>query len=369
MGLLTGLIAKAGPTTVEAALEGYKFPAGPIGFSPLNAEFANVTRAEAMQVPAVARARNLLCGTIAELPIHRFDRDGNRLNPLRWQTQPDESTARAVTLAYTVDDLFFRGWSWWQIDATYLDGGRPSRFHRLDPARVSYDTDDHGRVLYWTVDLNRVPDAGPGSLIAIQGTEEGLLRRAGRTIRTALDLERAAGNYARTPLPAAVLKNSGVDLPPNKVAELLAQWRAARSDGAVGYLNSAIELEAIGWDPASLQLTEARHYVAEELARACNVPGYYLGVESNSMTYSNTTNERRNLVDYSLRPLLSSIEQRLSMDDVSPFTQTVRFGLDEFLRGDPTERMATYQTLLGLGVVDVDEVRAMEDLAPRGGTT
>jgi hypothetical protein len=84
------------------------------------------------------------------------------------------------------------------------------------------------------------------------------------------------------------------------------------------------------------------------------------------MTYSNVTAERRSLLDFGLRPYISIIEDRLSMDDVTPRNQIVRFAIDDFLRGNPMERVDITIKLLDAGIIDVNEARAMEDLAPRG---
>ncbi len=49
------------------------------------------------------------------------------------------------------------------------------------------------------------------------------------------------------------------------------------------------------------------------------------------MTYSNAVTERRSLVDFSLRPILKAIEERLSLPDFVPNPVMVRFALDDFL--------------------------------------
>jgi phage portal protein BeeE len=67
-------------------------------------------------------------------------------------------------------------------------------------------------------------------------------------------------------------------------------------------------------------------------------------------------------LDFSLRPLLTAIEQRLSMDDVTVRGQYVEFDLDDFLRGDPLTRADVYSKLIPLGVLTVDEAREEEDL-------
>jgi hypothetical protein len=42
--------------------------------------------------------------------------------------------------------------------------------------------------------------------------------------------------------------------------------------------------------------------------------------------------------------------------------------MDDFLRGNPTERVDVIVKLLDAGIINIDEARAMEDLAPRGST-
>jgi HK97 family phage portal protein len=93
------------------------------------------------------------------------------------------------------------------------------------------------------------------------------------------------------------------------------------------------------------------------------IPEWYLGANAGgSMTYSNVTSERRALLDFSLRPIISSIEDRLSMDDVTVRGQYVSFDLDDFLRGNPLERAEIYSKLIPLGVMTVDEVRRDEEM-------
>jgi HK97 family phage portal protein len=115
-----------------------------------------------------------------------------------------------------------------------------------------------------------------------------------------------------------------------------------------------------------MQMVEARQFLSAEIARTCGIPAWYLNAESASMTYSNVTAERRSLLDFGLRPFISIIEERLSMDDVTPRNQIVRFAIDDFLRGNPMERVDITIKLLDAGIINLDEAREMEDLAPRG---
>jgi HK97 family phage portal protein len=100
-----------------------------------------------------------------------------------------------------------------------------------------------------------------------------------------------------------------------------------------------------------------------EIARLMGIPEWYLGAAAGgSMTYSNVTDERKTLVDFSLRPIMTAIEQRLTLDDITLRGTSVRFNLDDFLRGNAKDRADIYTKLIPLGVLTVDEARNLEDM-------
>lgn len=326
----------------------------------------NVARNQAMTVPAIARARNIIAGSISGLPIYRFTDAGRDLRPAPWMRQPDPFVPRQTTLSWTVDSLFFYGVAYWQVLDVYAEDGRPSRFRWIDPVRVSPILNRDGTLVEgYNVDGSPVPKTGVNSLVVFSGFEDGLLRRAGRTIRTAIQLEQAALTYAETPSPMVALKNSGSPLPTGKVNELLQAWREARNRSATAYLNESIDIERIGFSPAELALVEARMATAQELARAAGIPPWYLGVDAgSSMTYQNVGNSRRDLLDFALMPYITAVEQRLSLGDILVAREQVKFDLTDFLRSSPIERAQLYQALVPLGILSPDEVRRLEDLAP-----
>jgi len=326
----------------------------------------NVARNQAMTVPAIARARNIICGSISGLPMYRFTEAGRDLRPAPWMQQPDPFVPRQTTLAWTVDSLFFYGVAYWQVLDVYAEDGRPSRFRSIDPTRVAPVVNRDGTLVEgYTVDGAKVPTTGVNSLVVFSGFEDGLLRRAGRTIRTAIQLEQAALTYAETPSPMVALKNSGSPLPTGKVTELLQAWREARNRSATAYLNESIDIERVGFSPAEMALVEARMATAQELARAAGIPPWYLGVDAgSSMTYQNVGNSRRDLLDFALMPYITALEQRLSLSDILVSREAIKFDLTDFLRSSPIERAQLYQALVPLGILTPDEVRALEDMAP-----
>ena len=120
-----------------------------------------------------------------------------------------------------------------------------------------------------------------------------------------------------------------------------------------------------------MMLNEAKQYMATEIARLMNVPAYYISADqNNSMTYANVQDERRQFVSLSLQPYISAIESRLSMNDITPSTQYVEFDLDSgFLRANPMERLNVIEKMLTLGLIDVQQAMAMEELSPNGSSS
>jgi hypothetical protein len=344
-------------------------PFASLGFSPEAAAFHYVSRREAMTVPAVARARNIIASTIATLPIETYQIVTDIQIPNRPVIdQPDPALARSNTLVWTVDDLLFYGVAYWQILSVTAEDGRVYQARRIDPLRVNFKTDQTAQTITgYTVDGVDVPMTGVNSLIVFWGPDEGIIARAGRTIKAAVELESAALRMAQEPVPQMILRNEGMNLPEAQKESLLSAFKYARKTRSTAYVEGPINLDVVGFDSAQMQLVEARSYTASEIARVMGIPAWYINAESASSTYSNVSAERRSLVDFSLRPYLDVIESRLSMDDITPRGHHVEFDLDDFLRGNPSERVDVIVKMLDAGIITVAEARDMEDLAPSGG--
>jgi len=350
------------PTSdVEASLAPFNLSTSVYGL--LNAP-TTVDRATAMSVPTVARARNIICGTLASLPLEQYNRfTGAHVEPLRVINQPDPRVAGFVVYNWLAEDIWLYGVGFGLVLDAYAEDGRVRSWTRIEPKRVTpkYNlamTEIEG----YEVDGRLAPIAGIGSVIRFDGADEGFLNRSGRTVIAAVELEKAALSYAKEPIPSMVLKSNGTNLTSERIAKLLEAWRNSRATRSTAFLNADIDMQSVGFDPKSLQLVEARSYVALELSRAAGIPAYFISAENTSMTYSNATSERRSLVDFSLRPILSAIESRLSLPDICPSTSQIRFDLDDFLRGNPLERAQVYQILNTIGAMSVEQIQEEEDL-------
>lgn len=303
-----------------------------------------VTRAEAMAVPAVARARHIICGTVARIPLRAY-RAGQVLEGAAAPAWMRAATSSSVPAYHrdlmTADDLLFHGWSCW-ARTNDAAGREPLRVDRVPMGRWSVERDT-GRVLVADgLGVHRLVDQR--TVILIPGPHEGILTAAAGTIRHAADLQRSAAAAAKHPSAYLVLRQvKGTPLlyesdnPADvTVQSTLADWRIGReAGGGVAFLPEFLEADELGGYDAHL-LTEGRNSAAVDVARVCSLPADLLDAAGpSSLTYQTTRDNDLRAIQYGVGLYLSSISARLGQDDVTTYGTTVRYAVEDWLE-DPT---------------------------------
>jgi len=363
----TRITAQVAPAVFDAP---YGQLYGSYGLGGWNNYANSINRLQAMSVPSVANCRNLIATTIAGIPLEIYDlTTGEEIPAPVWLKQPDKRSPLSNTIAWTVDSLIFYGVAYWRVTEVYADDGRPARFEWIQNDRVTVKLDQWNQnVEYYMINNEKLPMDGVGSLITFQSLDQGLLLRAARTIKSAIDLELAVNVATQTPQPSGYIKNNGADLPDDKVQGLLNTWRTARQNRATAYLTQTLDYVATQFSPKDMTYNESAQYLATQIARAMNVPTYMIDAEQlKSSTYQNIIDARKDFLTYTLYPYIEVIQSRLSMDDLTPRTQQVRFAIDDtYLKSDAMERLNVIEKMLALGLIDVNQAKEMEDLTPDG---
>jgi HK97 family phage portal protein/HK97 family phage prohead protease len=325
-----------------------------------------ISRREAMSVPAVKRSRDLIAGTIGQLPLDLYDTSRVTLVS-DLLTQPERHCARSISLTQLAEDMLFEQVGWWRVTERNFEG-YPRFVRRISPERVQVD-EVAGVV---RVDGKIVPDR---DLIRFDSPNDPLLVAGARAIRTCMLLDAAAARSAASPMPQGIFTPAeGAD--PTGIPEgdetqeeadirtvqaMLAAWRTARQENADAYLPAALKYNAMSWDPEKLQLNEARQHAVLEIARVAGVDPEELGVSTTSRTYSNQFDRRKAFLDFTLGAYLTAIEQRLSLGDVTKRGRYVKFNLDSFLRSDTLTRYQAYKAGLEVDAITREEIREAED--------
>jgi hypothetical protein len=323
----------------------------------------SVTRETSLKVPAVKRARDVYA-SLGALPLHEYQ-DLNRIDSsLLDQPEKTVGLTKTVTMSYTIDDLFFYGQSLW-VTSTRDWTGFPSSVERIEHSRYSIDVPTSTV----TVDGTKVPN---DDVILFTSPNEGILKTSSSTILSMLALERAATSYIATPRAAEYWRSTmGQELSEDEVKEFLASVQKARQAGSVGWIPDGVERipgEKI-LSAEDMQLQGAREFGILEISRATGLPPSWLSVSPGaSMTYTNSIDQRKDLIDFAGSAYLRSIEERLSLNDVCPRGHYVKWNYSAFLRSNVDQRYDSYDKALN-GTqpwLTVDEVRSLENIAPMG---
>ena len=360
-----GIFSRNKPTVVEAQYAPQVM--GENIFSLNSAIMPRISRKDAMSVPSVARARNLICGTVASIPLEYYNKKtGEVIAPPRWISQLSKTQPSFVTLTWIVDSLLMYGVAYLLVTERYAEDGRPASFEWIANNRVTFTTDVNGIMIQ-----QYYMDAAPinmNDIVTIQGFDEGILERGSRTIQAAVDVDRAAAVNSANPQPAGFLKNSGADLPASEVQGLIAAWKRARQNNSTAYLTSTLDYNPVSFSPKDMMYNEAVQNLSTQIARVCNVPAYYLSADQNTtMTYANVQDERKQFYALSIEPYVQAIQSRLSMDDISTAGHEVKFAVyDTFLKNDPLVELQVIEKLLTLQLITTEQAMEMTDLTPNG---
>jgi len=296
-----------------------------------------LTRAEAIAIPAVSKARNLLVATIAKWPLVslRFDRAAGTDTDTTPQHPWLYSTSTVVPpysrMVWTVDDGIFHGCSLWLVERSgeaSSSGRRPIVAAEWVP--FDWWTIADGRfVLYEDGDHTQARELNRDEFLFFDFPFEGLLNVGSRTLRGARDQERSWVGRAKNPVPVINLRRTeDYDQTPEELQEMVDDWAAARTsvNGAIGSTPPGVVLETFGELQTDLMI-EGRNAVRTDVGSFLNVRVAMLDgtVGVDSLTYTTKDGERNSFFEMDVPFWTDPIEARLSMDDVVERGQRIRF--------------------------------------------
>lgn len=368
MGVLRSLFTGRPDPVLEAAKAGPDFTvmpdSGVLYGTPTLDDYiyrtGRITREEALRVPAVKRARDLICGAIGQFPLRFLDPNGKpavNFTPNLFQ-QPEAGVAPSVTWTRAIEDMLLDERAFLRVVSTGWHG-RPIEVHRLESDTVSvqpkYVQYREGSALVW-------PDV-PG-LIRIDSPNPGIL--SSPAVRACIALERATLKFVDGAPPLDYFTPAdGIDPgDSDEIREILDDWQTARQTRSTGYVPAALNYNVAGWEPEKLQLATVREFAITEVARLTGLDAEDLSVSTTSRTYFNAQDRRRVRIEDVLGPYMTAVEGRLSMGDVSPYGYTAAFDTSNYLRLDDLSAAQTDSVLIAAKVLRPEEARAKRGLDP-----
>lgn len=336
---------------------------------------AYITQDNSLEVSTVFACVNLISSTISALPIDAYTRfNGNRV-PLRpkpeWVNRPDIENSRIEHFQQVIVSLLLDGNAFIRV---FRRGGKVVSLVALDPTAVRIERVKLGVLKYYyneqeikAEDILHIRDlVRPGHLRGLSRVEE-LKEEIGLASALRSFAARFFGQGATAQL---AIETSGSQLTPEQ-AKGLADSVSNRHGGyrkahkAIVVNNASVK--KIGTDPSEAQMVEARRLAVENICAIFGVSPTLIGVTTpGAMSYASVEQNTLNFVKFCLQPIIQKLEETYSTLIVLE-QGFLKFSLDALLRADYATRVAGYASALQAGWMNINDVRAFEDMRPADG--
>lgn len=348
----------------------------------------DVTRYEAMGLPAFWAGLMLLAKTGGALPLKVLDRSNNNQvvsgHPvaIRLRYAPNRDTTGAAFYMSLLTQLIPAGNAYGlKLPASdginapeqYLIPPENAKVYRAADGARRYDftSPEGGFFAQGVHERHVIHYKGPSSTGKLVG--DSLVERLRNPLAIGLAAQEYQGSsYRAGGVPKGVLS---IDEPleVEDVITIRDQWHATyggmENAGQIAVLDRGAKFQPTGMTHENAQFVELMQLSATDAARMLNLPPAMIGAEGASLTYANASYNDRHFLKFSLRPWLILIEEALNADADYFGVQSAwepKFDTDALVADDTTERYNNLSTAVGAPWMTVDEARAGEGLPPMG---
>lgn len=333
-----------------------------------------VTIDSALTVPAVNAAVSFLSASLASLPLHAYRVAGD--NSVRVKGGLQTLLNEAPNPEWT--SFGWRKYCWQQV----FTGGRAlSWIERsasgavvgiwpMDPTRTRVLAVD-GRRKY-QLDGSRTFNAAdiidvPFMLKPDQIGSYGPIFNGSRAIALSLAMGDYASNFFAgggvPPLALVGPMPAGPDALKRAMGDVSRAIEGAKGNSKPVFpLPPGYELKPVGFDPEKGQMTEARRFQIEEIARVYSLPPVFLQDLTHG-TFSNTEQQDLHLTKHLISQWAKAFEEELNLKLFGPTkgNRYVEHSLDGLMRGDFKSRIEAMARGVQSALMTPDEARALDN--------
>lgn len=344
-------------------------------------ELPNVTIDSALTVPAVWAAVTFLSRTLAVLPLHAYrstengpERIKGGLETLIHEAPNPEWTSFKLRQHFWQQAFTGgRGLLWIERSGSNITGLWP-----MNPATVTIRRDAMNRTTYAIGNTGKVYPAAdvidvPFMLKADGLAHYGPITQGAKAIQLALAMNDYGSQFFAgggvPPLAVHGPLPQGPEGMKRALADINRAIDAAKDSGKnIIAMPPGHELKPIGFDPDKGQMTEARRFQTEEIARVYNLPPVFLQDLSRA-TFSNSEQQDLHLVKHLIGQWAEAFEQECNLKLFGQRNggRYVEHSLDGLLRGDFQTRMQGLASAIQNAILTPDEARSLENRQSLGG--
>lgn len=334
---------------------------------------SRVTAESAMGLLAVFGCVSLISDTIATLPVDVLQ-DREPVELPAWLDDPSPLD-RVDFFSALLTGLLLEGNA---VVAVGRDRGRVVTVDPVDPRRVRVEFQNPSNDAQFFLDGQPYP----GEMLMIRGlmlpgTTRGVspVEFARQSIGMGLGAQEQAARFYQQGAVVPGVIHSKADLTVEQMREIRDQWLAAHGGSGKAHLPVVLtgetQWQSISMTAEQAQFLESRSFTDAQIAGQMFLidPSMLgIGIQGTSLTYQNLEQRGTHLVRHSLLRWIVRMERGLSKL-LAP-GQKMKFNVNGLQRGDMNARYASYKTaadintVLGMPLLSVQEMRDLEDLGP-----
>lgn len=332
----------------------------------------------AMQASAFYRGVTYISSQIAKLPWEVKDKDNNILdNDISYMLNvaPNREMTSLHLKMYLIQCAIVEGNGYAEIERT-IDG-RPVALWPLNPRRVLPLRDTAGKLWY---QVSNGDDSGntvlfdPKDLFIVRNlhTRDGIVGQstvayAMETLGISLGADKFANSlFANGGMPSGVITAPGKlsDEAYNRMVTSWKEQQGGRKTGSTALLEEGVTYNPISHSPDVLQFLESRQFNVLEIARFLGIPPTKL-FDAHSAKFNNIEHANLEVATDTLDSWARNLELEADIKLLAGRKGGRKTELDLYavFRGDMVTRATYFKTLMSIGAMTPNQIRAKEGQA------
>lgn len=331
-----------------------------------------ISEEEALKIPSVKAAVELISNSISTLPIYLYVENENdksiekvsdsRVNILNHSSNKFQ-TAQSIKKKVVTDYLLH--------GKAYLCK-KNGELHHLEASgmKETHYTDDGYTYSRKEFTYNGAVEVelDPSEVIVIDSATNGILADGGKIlVQASQQIEYSLALITNSAVPTGVLKSTS-RLTETVINRLRESWNSlyqgASRSGRTIILEEGMEFVPLSMKPDEMQLTDSHKTIISEIARLFNIPESMINSSANK--YNSLEQNGAQYLKGTLSPIITAIENALDNEMLNETEQQLgyyfRFDTSEILRTTESEKIKTVSEALSNGLISFNEARAKLDM-------
>jgi len=244
---------------------------------------------------------------------------------------------------------------------------KPSKIVWLDPSLVNItDNPDGPRWFYNGRELDR-DDVLHIPAFSIAGQTRGIspITAAAAAVRSGVRAQEFTDEWFKNKtIPSSTFKNTATILDEAQAEVISERMITKLKSGKPLVMGKDWDYNLLTISAEDAGFIASSRATASQIASIFGVPPEMIGGDTgSSLTYSTVEMNTINFITYTLRPWLVKIEEAFTQAFMKP-GEYLRFNVDAMIRTDLKTRHEVFQIDRQIGLKNIDELRALDDLEP-----